>query len=179
MKYWPWIYQSTYSGLDLNFQDHLSLRKSEIENSHVLHELTPVRAIISVIMLLIIDLSCRTSVIIIQPVREAIFQNLYLSGTVRQSLRSSPDIHQRKKSFSPLTWAIMAEKDQMRNICSGMLTRYWNAEWIRLYNEILRVYNKYLVNELTSYKCYKQSRTHWPPGRFGSKPNFSKIHYTV
>ena len=52
--------------------------------------MTPVCAIIYVIIFLIIDLSCRTSVIIIQPVRAAIFQNFYLSGTVGQSLRSSP-----------------------------------------------------------------------------------------
>ena len=65
---WPYP-----AGLDLNFQGHLSRRTSEIENSPVLHELTPVRAIITVIMFLIIDLSCQTSVIIIQPVREAIF----------------------------------------------------------------------------------------------------------
>ena len=79
------------SGLDLNFQGHLSCRTSEIENSPVPHELTPVRAVMSVnIIFLIIDLSCRTSVIIIQPVPEAIFQNFYLSGMVGQSLRSSP-----------------------------------------------------------------------------------------
>ena len=52
--------------------------------------MTSVRAITYVIIFLIIDLSCRTSVIIIQPVRGAIFQNFYLSGTVGQSLRSSP-----------------------------------------------------------------------------------------
>ena len=43
-----------------------------------------------VIIFLIIDLSCRTSAIIIQPVRGAIFQNFCLSGMVGQSLRSSP-----------------------------------------------------------------------------------------
>ena len=78
------------SGLDLNFQGHLSRQTSEIENLPVLHEMTPDRAIIYVIIFLIIDLSCRTSVIIIQPVRGAIFHNLYLSGTVGQSLRSGP-----------------------------------------------------------------------------------------
>ena len=78
------------SGLDLNFQGHLSPWTSEIENLPLLHEMTPVLAIIYVIIFLIIDLSCWTSVIIIQPVQGAIFQNFYLSGTVGQSLRSSP-----------------------------------------------------------------------------------------
>ena len=78
------------SGLDLNFLGHLSRRPSEIENLPVLHEITPVRAIIYVIIFLIIHLSCRTSVTIIQPVQGAIFQNFYLSRTVGQSLRSSP-----------------------------------------------------------------------------------------
>ena len=64
-------YIQTYAGLDLNFQGHLSRRTSEIENSPVLHELTPVRAIISVVVFLIIEMSCRTSVILIQPVQEA------------------------------------------------------------------------------------------------------------
>ena len=41
------------SGLDLNFQGHLSRRTSEIENLPVLHEMTPVRAIIYVIIFLI------------------------------------------------------------------------------------------------------------------------------
>ena len=82
---------STPTGLDLNFQGHLSRRTSEIENLPVLHEITPVRSIIYVIIFLIIDLSCRTSVIIIQPIQGAIFQNFYLSGTVGQSLRLSPD----------------------------------------------------------------------------------------
>ena len=87
------------TGLDINFQGHLSRRTSEIENSPVLHEMTPVRTIIYVIITLIIDLSCRTSVIIIQPLRGATFQKFYLSGTVGRSLRSSPgqwiknDIH--------------------------------------------------------------------------------------
>ena len=52
--------------------------------------MTAVRTIIYVIISLIIDLSCRTGVIIIQPVRGAIFKIFYLSGTVGQSLRSSP-----------------------------------------------------------------------------------------
>ena len=78
------------AGLDLNFQGHLSRWTSEIEKSPVLHEMTPVCTIMYVIIFLIIDLSCRTSVIIIQPVRGAIFQNFYLSGMVGQSLRSSP-----------------------------------------------------------------------------------------
>ena len=78
------------TGLDLNFQGHLSRQTNEIEKSLVLHEMTPVRTIIFVIIFLIIDLSCRTSVIII-PVRGAIFKIFYLSGTVGQSLRSSPE----------------------------------------------------------------------------------------
>ena len=92
------------SGLDLNFQGHLSPWTSEIENLSVLHEMTPVLAIIYVIIFLIIDLSCWTSVIIIQPVQGAIFQNFYLSGTVGQSLGSSPacaDLFSR-----PLYWSI-------------------------------------------------------------------------
>ena len=76
--------------LDLNFQGHLSRWTGEIENSPILDEMTPVSAIVYVIIFLIIDLSCRTSVIMVQPVRGAIFQNFHLSGTVRQSLRSSP-----------------------------------------------------------------------------------------
>ena len=72
-------------GLDLNFQGNLSRRTSEIEKSPVLHEMTPVRTIIFLIIFLIIDLSYQTSVIIIQPVRGAIFLNFYLSGTVGQS----------------------------------------------------------------------------------------------
>ena len=79
-----------FTWLDLNFQGHLSRWTSEIEILPVLHEMTPVRTITYVIIFLIVDLSCRTSVIIIQPVRGAIFQNFYLSGTVGQSLRSSP-----------------------------------------------------------------------------------------
>ena len=82
---------SSRAGLDLNFQGHLSRRTSEIENSPVLDEMTPVDAIIYVIIFLIIDLSCRISVMIIQPVRGAIFQHFYLSRTVGQSLRSSPE----------------------------------------------------------------------------------------
>ena len=85
------IFSSLSTGLDLNFQGYLSRRTSEIEKSPVLHEMTPVRTIIYVIIFLIIDMSCRTSVIIIQPVQGAIFQIFYLSGTVEQSLRSSPD----------------------------------------------------------------------------------------
>ena len=83
-------YTGKSAGLDLNFQAHLSRRTSDIENLPVLHEMTPVRTIIYDTIFLIIDLSCRTSVIIIQPVRGAIFLNFYLSGTVGQSLRSSP-----------------------------------------------------------------------------------------
>ena len=83
-------WQDVTSGLDLNFQGHMSRRTSEIDNLPVLHEITPVRAIIYVIIFPIIDLCCRTSVIIIQPVQGAIFQNFCLSGTVGQSLRSRP-----------------------------------------------------------------------------------------
>ena len=78
------------AGLYLNFQGHLSRRTSQIENSPLLHEMTPIRAIIYVIIFLIIDLSCRTGVIIIQPVRGAILKKFYLSRTVGQSLRLSP-----------------------------------------------------------------------------------------
>ena len=92
------------AGLDLNFQGHLSCRTSEIENSPVLHKMTPVRAIIYVIIFLIIDLSCRTSVIIVQPVRGAIFQNFYLSGTVWQSLRSSPAWHGQVNHMPGKVW---------------------------------------------------------------------------
>ena len=60
-------------GLDLNFQGHLSRRTSEIEKSPVLHEMTPVHIVIFVIIFLIIDLSCRTSVIIINLSDERFF----------------------------------------------------------------------------------------------------------
>ena len=83
---------SILSSSELNFQGHLSRRTNEIENLPVLDEMTPVRAIIYVIIFLIIDLSCRTSAITIQPVRGAIFNNFYLSGTVGQSLRLSPEV---------------------------------------------------------------------------------------
>ena len=95
MKYLTKVFPVCPTGLDddLNFQGHLSRRTSEIENLLVLHEMTPVRAIIYVIIFLIIDLSCRTRVIIIQPVRGAIFPNFYLSRTVGQSLRLSPVLY--------------------------------------------------------------------------------------
>ena len=91
---WDWVHNCgilTFPGLHLNFQGHLSRWTSEIENLPVLREMTPLRAIIYAIIFLIMDLSCWTSVIIIQPVRGAIFQNFYLSRMVKQSLKSSPD----------------------------------------------------------------------------------------
>ena len=81
-------------GLDLNFQGHLSRRTSEIENLPVLHEMTPVRAITCIYVIIFWLLTClvgQMSLYIIQPVRGAIFRNFYLSGTVGQSLRSSPE----------------------------------------------------------------------------------------
>ena len=103
-------FDKPWAGLDLNFRGHLSRQTSEIENSPVLHEMTPVRTIIYVIIFLIIDLSCQTSVIIIQPVRRAIFQKFYLSGTVGQSLRSSP------------AWVKQAVKSGLRQVLSDNRT---------------------------------------------------------